>query len=158
MFAKKSQKLNEEIIQIMCQDALSKCPSPQVHLLLLGDNNLRHGKESVDSFITKCNQIVSKFSSISNCHLILSALIPSPETDAFSKFIFSEANQKLKYICQKNQNVSYLNLTKIFVINGVIDMELFCGYNDVHLNSRGAKKLAKLIYAHVIHCELKLSF
>ena len=147
MFANGSQKLNQEMIEMIVSDALTKCPKPQISVLLLGDNNLRYCEESVNSFISKCYQLISRFASITNSVIVFCSIIPSPETDHITKFVFSEANSKLKSLCQPYPNVSYLNLTKIFVQNGVINRQLY--EDGVHLNFKGAQKLAKLIFCHI---------
>ena len=146
MNAEGSRTLNHEVINMIFQDAYSFAPGFQFHILLLGDNNLRHPPmEPVASFIGKCEYLVQGLSYIPNCHVILVSIIPCPKTN--EKFL--EANSRLREISHRNFHfVSYLDLerTRFFINGGAINENLF--YDGIHLRDEGSEMLAKLIFKH----------
>ena len=135
------RRLTHGVINMILQDAHSRA-GPQIHVILLGDNNLRDGMESVDSFIEKCHHLVQGFSQLQKCQLVLVSILPCPKT----KEKFLEANSRLRRIAIRNADyVSYLDLEKTrFFINGDINESLF--YDKIHLKNAGAKILAENIF------------
>ena len=137
-----SRRLTHDVINMILQDAYSHRSGPQIHVIILGDNNLRYGMESVDSFIGKCHHLVQGFSQLQKCHLVLVSILPCPKT----KEKFLEANSRLRKIAIRNADfVSYLDLERTrFFINGAINENLF--YDGIHLKNAGEKILAEHIF------------
>ena len=145
MIAERCQRLNQDVIDNIVDNAEANCPHPQFHILLLGDNNLRGGSEPVDSYVRKCERLANSLERIPNCHLVLTSVLPSLKTQEN----FSEANFKIRDICyNSNGLVTFLDLDGVFTINGAINYKLYA--DGIHLNSKGSVSLAKLIYEHCV--------
>ena len=139
-----SRKLDYDVINMILQDAHSPKSGLQIHVILLGDNNLRYNMESTNSFIQKCEYLVQRLSCVPNCKLVFVSILPCSKT----KEKFLEANSKLKKLSFRSNFVSYLDLenTRFFTNNGAINESLF--YDRIHLKDSGSKILAKLIFKH----------
>ena len=145
MIAERCQRLNQDVIDQIIENAEAKCPDPQFHILLLGDNNLRYGSEPVDSYIRKCERLAYSLERIPNCQLVLTSVIPSLKT----KERFFEANYKIKDICQNSTGlVTFLDLDGVFTRYGAINSKLYS--DGIHLKPKGSRSLAKLIYEHCV--------
>ena len=85
-----------------------------------------------------------------NCIIIITSILPSPETDANTKDFFRFVNQELKKISEiKNNNMSFLDMTKIFTKDKIIITDLY-EYDKIHLNSNGAKFFCNAVKQHLI--------
>ena len=145
MIAERCQRLNQDVIDNIVDNAEANCPHSQFHILLLGDNNLRGGLEPVDSYVRKCERLANYLKRIQNCHLVLTSVIPSLKTQEN----FSEANRKIRDICHNNGLVTFLDLDGVFTRYGAINSKLYVA-DGIHLNSKGSVSLAELIYEHCV--------
>ena len=145
MIAESGQRLNQEVIDNIVDNAEANCPHPQFHILLLGDNNLRGGLEPMDSYVRKCERLANSLKRIPNCHLVLTSVLPSLETQEN----FFEANRKIRDICyNSNGHVTFIDFDGVFTRNGAINYKLYA--DGKHLNSKGSVSLAKMIYEHCV--------
>ena len=139
--------------EITCK-AINTFPHPQIHIIILGDNNLRPNRansEKCADTIKYFEQLVKNFSNFSNCRLVLCSTIPSPLTDNRSSQKFKEMNQLLKDLAKTEESrVSFLNFNKYFLFEGeirtIVEVNGQEGYlfsrDGIHLSPIGAKLLS----------------
>ena len=61
--------------------------------------------------------------------------MPSPVSDKTSKYVFKEANEKMKQCCEKSKNSTFLDICKQFIKEGKIIESLYA--DGVHLTKDG---------------------
>lgn len=144
---KKGGGLYQREIDCILRDAKSKYPSDQIHVMMIGGNNLRNGHESVESFEEKCQQLCEAFENIDNAKFVMIGMIPSSK--AISKPIFKMADRQLEKLAEKySSKISFLNIRKLFIANDKINPKL---YDDsIHLSHEGMKILSNAISHHVL--------
>ena len=150
-----SQKLDYDLIKEITNFAKQKCESKakQLHFLCIGDNNLRWNKDSPDTFIAKIEQLVKELSDIPNCFLVLASILPQPVSDKTSKAVFRQVNSAMYNLSKNNPNVSFMDVTRSFVKDKVIDRKLF-ERDGVHMTPLGAEKYANCIKRHAMGLKL----
>ena len=138
------------IIKKIISEITANQNEKQIHILCYGDNDARKNKNTPKSFIRKIETLLSAVKNVKNCIIIVTSILPSPETDANTKDFFRFVNQELKKISEiKNNNMSFLDMTKIFTKDKIILTDLY--ENDkIHLNSNGAKNFCKAVKQHLI--------
>ena len=149
--AKGGQELNNEIISKIVQNAKNLCRSgtPQVIIVLLGDNNLRNLNQPPNEYLKMIEDLLEQMQQISKCHLVLTSLLPSPKTNWKCKFVFRDVSNTIKELVgHENLKASFMNLNGKFLIQGEPDLSLFLS-DKIHLNERGAKILAASIKNHL---------
>ena len=126
-------------------DIQGRLDRPQVHVLMLGSNNIRNQNDNQLS--TRFEAVVQHAGGINNCHVVLCNYFPSPESDEHSKVRFIEASNSIKSLNQAFPNhTSFLNLAKGFTSFG--EIENF--YRDgIHLNRDGVERLVGLLKPHL---------
>ena len=158
VIAKSGGRIDACLVHEITCKAIEISPHPQYHFLFYGDNNMRPNREdSEETFdvLQYFEELISNFSNFSNCHLVISSIIPCPLTDPNSKAKFKEFNNSLiKVINRENergfQRVSFLNLTKTFLFQGEIqDEEEMFEQDGIHLTSRGALTLTDRTLEHL---------
>ena len=150
--AKPGRELDYKLINYIIYNMKQHIDEKQVHLLCLGDNNLRNESDTLDEFFKKIDDLVTKFLVIKNCVLVLVSMLPSLPTDETSKDRFKKANLKFASLAKDHENISYLDLTKQYVKDGKIDESLYAKKypTDVHLNDKGTKLYVKCIHQHLM--------
>ena len=141
------RELQQEIIEQIHQDAKLEPSSYQV--VLLGGNNIRGGKETVSSFLSKCHNLCKRFIGLSS-RLILCGMIPTKVIS--SNAIFQHADEELKNLAEKFSNVTFLNLAPHFMNGESIDNTLYS--DNIHLKKRGSRILACAIFNHISSLEM----
>ena len=120
---------------------------PCVIVLMIGSNNIRRRGLATDIF-HYFEQLVMYASKLQRIHLILCGMLPSPETDEFSKENFQEASRMLQDLSKSNSTkVSFLNVAELFTYNKEIKNHLYS--DGIHLTTGvdgGAHLLAKHIF------------
>ena len=144
-----SRKLNYVLINDILNSAKQNSHKKQLNFFCIGDNNLRWNKDTLDTFMTKLKYLVKELSKVPNCHLVLASILPQPVSDVKSKSVFRSANSAMKDLCQQYQNISFMDVTKSFVIDNIIDETLF-EKDGVHMKPKGAKKYANCIKRHAM--------
>ena len=114
-----------------------------------GDNNLRRVKEDPEDYLKLIKKLLNEITNIPKCHLVLTSLLPSLETNHLCKYVFKEVSESIKNITLKYgpERASFINLNKAFLHAGKIKYELY--EDGVHLNTAGAKELASRIVNHL---------
>ena len=150
MDAVSGRRLTGDVVDEMVAFAKRKEPENQVHLMGLGDNNLRHLREDPKEFLRLIEALVVGMSEIPNCHLVLIGLLPSRENNDFCKETFIAVNEAFKKFANEKywpENVSYLNIAKGFMFRGRVDESLY--RDGVHMNPKGSAVYAKMIRNHL---------
>ena len=155
IYAKSGQRITEEVVHKITLKAIEIHPRPQIHFVLLGDNNLRpNRRDCEDCFDTLplFRDLVKNFSNFGNCRLVLCSILPSPLTDEESKTKFKRMNRLLNTITlPDNHRISFLNLTNDFIFQGIVQEEILVNgivrpvwnRDGIHLTVYGATMLAR---------------
>ena len=105
----------------------------------MGTNNLRRGGNPVE--VAKLFRDFVENLPEHDTHVILTGLIPSPETDGESRQRFQQCSKELlKISTEFKGKFSYTNTSKLFIKHNVLNKEYYA--DGVHLNMLGARKLA----------------
>ena len=117
IIAKGGGKLDQEIVSRIIQKAKSLSGKPQLHVVLLGDNNLRHLKQGPDEYLELIQNLLTTLKPIPKCHLVLTSLLPSPPTNWKCAQVFKEVSEEIKKLVQSKQRklaqVNASNASKI---------------------------------------------
>jgi hypothetical protein len=97
----KSQMLGSCLAGKIVKRIRSHNDSQQIHVVMLGDNNLRRKSGKIDkeikSLLNYVRRIVEEASNAKDCRIIICSLIPDPNPEIDSKFIqVDKAFQALK--------------------------------------------------------------
>ena len=150
IIAKGGGKLDQEIVSRIIQKAKSLSGTPQLHIVMLGDNNLRHLKQHPDEYLEMIKSLLTALKPIPKCHLVLTSLLPSPPTNWKCAQVFKEVSEEIKKLVgSKDEHSSFLNLKPHFIHGTKIKTNLYLDENDVHLNEDGADVLAQCIFNHL---------
>ena len=110
-------------------DMRLKDPSPQVRVLILGDNNLRDDWYPMDDpseLASIFEYLLIEARKIKNCHLIVSGLIPSVVNQENCDIHFNQFDQALKDLCHPSEFLSLKSFrTKYGKIKGGLTSESF---------------------------------
>ena len=90
--------LDQNVMKKICDHAKSFSNYHQIHFILMGGNNIRSGWETVDAFVSKCQQLAASFENVAHAKIVFVGMIPTPKTDCVSKKLFVEANKKLQQL------------------------------------------------------------
>ena len=96
---------------------------------------------------------MKKLSDIPNCFLALASILPQPISDETSKAVFRQVNSAMYDLSKNNANVSFMDVTRSFVKNRIIDKKLF-QRDGVHMTPSGAQKYANCIKRHAMGLKL----
>ena len=119
-----------------------------IRQILIGDNNFRHANENPKEYLKLIEKLLEEFSNVERCHLVLTSILPSPETNHKCKHLFKYVSDSVKKLSQNyGSKSSFLNLTKVFMHGGRIKQNLYA--DGVHLNEEGAQILATRIFNHL---------
>ena len=154
IIAKSGLKISHDLVHLITNKAISTFPRPQIHFVLLGDNNLRPNRDGAEECVDTLKyfeQLVKNFSNFSNCRLVICSIIPCPLTDYRSRQKFQEMNQLLKNLAETEESrVTFLNFNKYFLFEGnirtIVEVEGRQGYlfnrDGIHLSRLGARLLS----------------
>ena len=107
------RKINSAIIIKIVEDRNQKRGSCQVHVVILGSNNLRRGQkpqEVMSHFVSLFDQIKD----VKDLHIVASGVFPSPETEPGTKKSFNLFNVMLRKFCSQCPFFSYFNAVRKF--------------------------------------------
>ena len=127
----------------------------QVHVLILGDNNIRWGGQLPKEIVPHFRQVADFVMKTPNAHLVIVSLLPSPETDTETKPLFRRADKLLHDLAKEHHPFcSYLDITCTFTTRGYTLLWQLCMYEDgIHLSAGqkgGANTLAKCLRNHLM--------
>ena len=78
--SKGSLKMSYNISRKIIKDIKSQSGNPQIHVILLGDNNLRWMKNDANEVLEMFQFLLSRTKDIKKCKIIVGTLIPTLET------------------------------------------------------------------------------
>ena len=120
---------------------------PQIHIIILGDNNLRWEKCKKEDVMKMFRFFVPRARQIPKSRVIIASLIPGIEYNEKNNEVFNEFDEDLAKILDKKYE--YLNLRKSMrSTKGQIKEKLF-KTDGVHLNEEGNNVLCKQIFEKV---------
>ena len=122
-------------------------PAPQIHVIILGDNNLRSGKEIPYDVIGFFNILIQETRTVPSLQLVFSTAVPMIEDETFFTKIFNDFDQELVKLVDGKAGVSILNLNQEFRLSNGKVIEGFFS-DDVHLNNLGSEQLSKTLFLH----------
>ena len=150
------EKISSGIGRVISSKAIDIFPFPQIHFVILGDNDLRPNRKNAKSCYETMEffeELIKDFSNFSNSHLVISSIIPSPLTDDVSRVKNNRMNILLNEAikAEKCKRVSFMNITNNFVFEGEIRRTPFQLFDrdGIHLTSTGANLLADCLQKHL---------
>ena len=144
--ARGSRQMTENFAQEILNEMNRLQPSPQVHVLIMGDNNLRWFEDDPAHILDIYMNFLSQAKQIPKSHVIISSLLPSIENQENCDPIFLQFDKDLKTILDPKYEL--LDLSKsLRTKQGKIKEFLY--KDEVHLNTEGAEILAKQIFNKV---------
>jgi lysophospholipase L1-like esterase len=145
--AKSGRKIDSGIVDSIKEDMTSWSGTPQVHVLILGTNNIRR-EESPQLFLHYFSQVIQHCATIPKAHVVLVGLLPSPQTDTTTKALFREASKMLAGLVKQDPSkASFLNIATFFTSRGNISEELFDG--GIHFSPQGATLYSRKLANHL---------
>ena len=145
--AKPGGHMTYALADSIVEDVKSRIPQKQLHVCLVGGNNLRRHQDTPRNLLHRFRYLTNQVAPIQGAHLLLCSLIPSPGTQHRipSDHLFMEFNDALRAFCHSsNNNASFLNLDfKLRRPNGEIKTYFF--KDEVHLNFHGQEEVGKMI-------------
>ena len=151
------QKLDEEMVDLMLKKIEDRGSSKQIHVIFFGDNNSRRGHEKPVDVMEHFERLANFVKDRPWVQIVLGSLIPSPQTDNYSKNIFKEFNSLIFQLTKSHSNIFFLNVTKYFLITKThprpmnkANARLF-KKDKIHTNIEGAEILSELIFKKVYH-------
>jgi lysophospholipase L1-like esterase len=145
--AKGGRKIDSGIVDVIKEAMTSRSGTPQVHVLILGTNNIRRG-ESPQLVLHYFSQVIQHCVTIPKAHVVLVSLLPSPQTDTTTKALFREANKMLAGLAKEDPSkASFLNIATFFTIRGNIKEELFG--DGIHFTPQGATLYSRKLANHL---------
>ena len=122
-------------------------PSPQIHLLLVGGNNLRgdwYPQDDPQELLELFAYLISEAKSISNCRILVSSLIPSIVNMHKCDSVFMDFDMALKALVDPEQE--FLDLGKsLRKKTSKIKTKLYHSDN-IHLDNDGTIQITKQIF------------
>ena len=156
LIAESGERISSGIGHVISSKAIEVFPLPQIHFVILGDNDMRPNRKNAKSCFETMEffeELIKDFSNFSNAHLVISSIVPSPLTDDVSRVTFNRMNTLLNECIKREQpRVSFMNITNNFIFEGEIRRTPFELFNQdgIHLTSTGAKLLADCIHNHLL--------
>ena len=146
IIAKGGQRLTNTLTNKIVESTESSDPeSSFVHVLILGDNDLRSNLE-IKGIIQNFEKIVEAASKFPNNYLIISSLIHGVSFDKHRKEKFFQLDKKLRLLAKANSSFCRtLNLKNKLI------RDLHYVSDCVHLNKTGTRTLADSVF-NAIRC------
>ena len=121
-------------------------PAPQIHILIMGDNNLRWFQNEPEEILNIYTNFLNQARQIPKSHVIISTLMPSIENQENCDPIFKQFDKDLKTFLDPKYEL--LDLSKSLRSKaGTIKEHLY--RDEVHLNTHGGEILATQIFNKV---------
>ena len=144
VISKSSLKMSYNMARKILKDVQAQSPNPQVHVIMLGDNNLRWSHSQPEDVLAMFRFLLAKSSKIQNCKIVIVSLISTLENIEEKFQIFVNFDKELAKILDPKHDMVDLRKS-LRSKNGDIKEKLF-QFDGVHLNSDEAKVLANQIF------------
>ena len=142
--ARGGQPITQQRLNDILTDMRRIHPRPQVHVLVLGDNNFRKMEYDPVQVLGWLQNFLNEARTIEKSHVSVCTLLPSIENKAVCDETFLQWDQSLKVILDTEFEI--INIQKLFRKRNMDIREELYGDDGVHLNHRGADILAKKIF------------
>ena len=118
--AKSGLKMSSDITKMIYEDAIALKDQNQVCVLVIGGNNIRRGM-SLRTLLALFKYLMKRLRRIQRFHLVISSLIPTPESAAQDE-LFKQFDLLLEELIKTfpQERYSFLNLKRAFRINGIL--------------------------------------
>ena len=137
-------KISESLVEEILEDVHAWSGQPQVHVLVVGANNLREGQEAPE-VVQHFTRLLKVTSTVKRCYVIVCSFIPDCKSDQACKARFIEASKYLRKECNKFRGTcSLVNSQKIFLNHGELNKGMYVD-DKVHLSVTGSRALAEVI-------------
>ena len=137
-------KIRQSLVDEILEDVHAWSGQPQVHVIIVGANNLREGQEAPE-VVQHFTRLLKATSTVKRCFVIVVSFIPDCISDQACKARFIEASKYLRKACNKFKGTcSLVNSQKIFLSHGELIKDMYVN-DGVHLSVAGSKALAKVI-------------
>ena len=147
VFSKGSLKMSYNISRKIIKDIESQSGNPQIHVILLGDNNLRWLKNDANEVLAMFQFLLSRTKDVRKCKIIVGTLIPTLENIENNLDTFINFDQALSEILDPKYEM--LDLRKSLKSKNGEIKEKYYKSDGVHLNRSGAKVLTQQIFNKV---------
>lgn len=139
--------IDSGLVESIKNDMSLRDNSPQVHVIILGSNNIRDGWRP-KRILTLFREVIEHCGKLRKCHLVICGILSSVRCDSEQRKRFQTTTAMLKQLSKEHLgHSSFLNIGKTFTVNGSFCQELF--QDNIHLNVSGASKLAKVLVNHL---------
>jgi lysophospholipase L1-like esterase len=114
-----------------------------------GDNDIARGAEPA-VFLDECSTFISHCQGrLPNTEIIFLSIKPSPSRMRYWKQM-EQANQMLEYLCNKHENVIFLDISSpMFSKPGILKNDIYAK-DGLHLNEKGYSLLRQVIMDHIM--------
>ena len=137
-------KIRQSLVDEILEDVHAWSGQPQVHVLVVGANNLREGQEAPE-VVQHFTRLLKATSTVKRCYVIVVSFIPDCKSDQACKARFIEASKYLRKECNKFRGTcSLVNSQKIFLNHGELNKDMYVD-DKVHLSVAGSRALAEVI-------------
>ena len=142
-----SRWMSDNLVETIIANLWQQHPRPQCHVVIMGDNNLRHLEDDWQNVLRMMVNLVYRARDVPNSHVIVSTLMPSLENHKRCNPIFLEFDERLRHETILTPKHEVLDLGKsLRTKKGLIKDRFF---ENVHLNEMGAKLVAHQIFNKV---------
>ena len=146
IIAKGGQQLSNILTNKIVETIENSDPeSSFVHVLILGDNDLRSNIE-IKPIIQKFEQIVETASKFPNCYIVICSLIHGVLFDHSRREKFFQLDKKLRLLTKANST-----FCRILNLQNKLIRELHYNSDCVHLNKAGTRILADSVF-NAVRC------
>ena len=144
--------MTDDLAMEIMDNIRQQSPRPQLHLLMLGDNNLRHLEDDPRMVSRRLLDVVTMAKDVPGAVVMVSTLMPSIENGDANHQIFLDFDSALKQHRTEilDPRFEVLDLGKsLRNKQGAPKEHLF--EDQVHLNQTGAYVVAERIFDKVVH-------
>ena len=150
VYAESGASINNDIVNLIQTEIATRSESPQLHCIILGSNNIRSLRENPHYTAHFFEDILRYSTRFRDCHIVLSSVIPSPCSDAFTNGAFAELSAYLNDITAMfPNNSSYYDIASLLCRNGYPDLRNYDQRDYLHLSRRGATAVASGLKVHL---------
>ena len=130
--------MSHNIAKRIVKDVKNQRGQAQIHVILLGDNNLRKNQNQPEDVLTKFKFILSKTNKIKKCKIIDGTLVPSISNMEENFNTFKKFDEDLAKLVDPKYEYEFLDLRKSFKTKKNEIKEKFFKNDGVNSNNEGA--------------------
>ena len=136
------------VVQDIKNAATANSPLKQVIVILLRDNDLRHGERKPEELRCLVTSLLEYCHQISGCWVVFCSVIPSLGYYNTTKESFIAFNRVMKEETDKfKKSSSFCQFTRKLLVNGVLNPTYYS--DSIHLSEPGAEIVARALHSHL---------